>query len=244
MIQGLYITATGMLVQERRHDVVAQNLANVSTAGYQRQTLAFHADVSAQYASAGRTLKGQSPLPVFLVNAVNGTDSTQGSSIQETGNPAHLALEGTGYFTVETPQGPAYTRDGSFTLDATGKLMTRDGYAVLGEKGPITITNAQWSVAPDGRVSIKGAMADRLRIANIDNLATANRVGSSLWQTDAAQPATVVTVRQGALEGSNVSAITEMLSLIQTTRQYEACQKALQAVDSTLDRAVNDVGRM
>jgi flagellar basal-body rod protein FlgF len=243
MIQGLYITATGMLAQEQRHDIVAQNLANVSTVGYQRQTLAFHAEVAAQFATGARALKGQAPLPLFQVGAVAGSDRAQANTIRETGNPTNLALEGAGFFTVETPQGPAYTRNGDFTLDASGRLTTRDGLPVLGENGPITITSSQWRVSPDGRVTVKDAVVDRLRIATIDDLATASRIGSGLWQTADAQPAKAVTVRQGSLEGSNVSAITEMLALIQTTRQYEACQKCLQAIDGALDRAVNDVGR-
>jgi flagellar basal-body rod protein FlgF len=246
MHQGLYITAKGMLAQERRHDVVAQNLANVSTAGYQRQMLAFHAQVVEQVqSSATTTPTKRSPFahPSFPTGVALATDHVNRAEIQETGNPTHLALVGEGYFTVETPQGLAYTRNGAFTLASDGRLITQDGLPVCGEQGPITITSPQWEVSPDGRVLVQEKVVDRLRVVTMPNPSDATRLGTNLWQTATAQPLTRYTVQQKALEGSNVSAVTEMMILIRTTRQFEACQKCMQAVDSVLDRAVNDVGR-
>ncbi len=247
MNQGLVISAKGMLAQQRRHEVTAQNLANVSTAGYQRQTLAFHASVIQQVQEpiAGVDTK-RTPFahPIYPTDIAVATDQAIQSDIRETGNPTHLALYGEGFFVVETPQGPACTRNGAFTLAPDGRLTTGEGLPVLGEKGPINITASKWEVASDGRVLADGRVIDRLRIVTIPDLSQASRLGANLWLAVETLPAKQVQVRQGALEGSNVSAITEMLALIQATRQFEACQKCLQAIDTVLDRAVNDVGRV
>jgi flagellar basal-body rod protein FlgF len=254
------------LVQERRHEAIAQNLANVSTTGFRRQVTTFHtfpallaqqtaalpaqadALLAATVSDATTGTPGATSTPVAKppaatrLGSVIASDTTAGETII-TGNPTDLALHGAGCFVVQGPSGPLYTRNGAFRLDDKQQLVTDQGYPVLGEQGPITINGKTWTVAPTGAVQVNGATVDTLKLATFDAL-SATRQGTSLWSAAAATSAPATRVEQGALEGSNVNALTEMVALITATRQFEANMRCLQAQDSTLERAVNDLGRV
>ncbi len=235
LIRGITSAASGMLAQLAQQDITANNLANVNTAGYKRDAPRFSAFLSGAQGAATTT----------SIDTQSAADFQQGA-IQETGEPFHLALEGDGFFTLQTPAGTAYTRNGAFTLNKDGYLVTASGDFALGAGGPIHLTGTDFTVDGTGQITQKRAVVDTLRLAQFPDNAALVKTGGSLWLAPggvAPGAAIGVTVHQGGLEGSNVSAVREMVSMITGLRAYEASQKAVQAQDETLDKLVNEVGR-
>lgn len=238
MNQGLYTAASGLLAQQALYDTTAQNLANVSTNGYRRQIPAV-----ASFAQLldERFPDGSSAGP--RLPAVTTVTDTAAGAIRATDSPTDFALTGDALFTVRAANDARiYTRDGAFRLNVDGQLVTQDGCQVMGDNGPIYL-NGKWSVDSRGRVLIDGKPVNQLALARFADPATAQPLGNARWSADRVLPAAGVEVRQGALEGSNVNAIAEMVNLITLTRTFEAGQKWIQATDATLDKAVNEVGR-
>ena len=221
MLRGLYTSAASMLGQLDRQDAIANNLANVNTPGYKRQTVSF-SGFNAELQNALRTQNvmppSVMPLPQLSVDARQG-------GLQDTGSRTNFALVGPGRFAIQTPQGERLVRAGDFQLDAKGQLVNSEGFPVLGERGPITVSG-DWSVDTEGNVTSAGAVVDKLKI-----------VGGS---ADPKKPTQVV---QGSLESSNVNTVEEMVSMITALRTYEANQKTIQSLDGTLDKLINQMGK-
>jgi flagellar basal-body rod protein FlgG len=226
MDRGLYIAASGMLTEQLRQKQIANDLANAATPGYK-------ADRSAQQAFGdlllGRDLDGQ---PVgrqsLRVGIAEIRTDFAPKALRETGEPLDLAIEGPGFFAVQTPAGVRYTRNGQFSADAQGRLITALGQPVLGTGGgPVTVT--------DGRVD-----PNAVRVVQ---LASARKEGDDLV---AGAPAggTGGRVRAGALESSGADATRAMVDMIASMRAFEAGQKVIQTIDSTLEKAANRVGSL
>lgn len=235
MVRGLTSSASGMTAQMAGQDITANNLANVNTAGYKRDIPSFQAMLTSAVGAA----------PTAHVSGGSGVDFSQGA-LQTTGSKFNFALEGDGFFTVQTAGGPAYTRDGAFTVSTDGYLATQNGDKVLGAAGPIKIGKSEIAVDPTGQVSQGGVTLDTLKIARFANQGALAKIGGNLWSAGRATPtvATGTSVRQGYLEASNVNSVSEMVSMISDYRTFEASSKAIQAADSTLDKCVNEVGRV
>jgi flagellar basal-body rod protein FlgG len=224
-----------MMAQMTAQEAVANNLANANTAGYKRDIPSF-----------GTTLSGLTgAAPTASVQANTGFDNTQGA-MQETGNPFQVALSGDGFFAVQTQNGVGYTRDGSFAASPDGYLVTANGDRVLGNSGPIRITGTSFQVDGQGQITQDGVQTDKLQIVSFGGTQGMAKIGDNLWSAGTAVPQRVSTaeVHQGYLEGSNVNTVREMVSMITGLRGYEANQKAIQSQDETLDKLVNDVGRV
>ncbi len=241
-----------------QQDVIAQNIANVDTPGYKRdvpllRTFANELALRVEDRRAGRRAAVAIPIgPIATDVFVGGVsfDPGQGPMV-ETGAPLDLAIDGDGYFVVQTAQGEAYTRNGSFTLNARGELVTASGLSVLGEGGPVRIPpGARVQVLGDGTLTADGRRCGKLRVVRFEDPRQLRKVGSSLLEAPAdgaagaATPATPAAVRQGVLETSNVSVVEEMVRMLTGMRAYEACQRVVWFIDETLDKAVNDVGRV
>jgi len=249
MIRGLYVAADGMLAQTIKQDVLAGNLANVSTSGYRKDTSAIHgfrsvlsdeaAAIAAEYPTE---LEWQEPL---FLGVTARTDFSSGT-LEATGDPCDLALEGEGFFAVETPTGTAYTRAGAFSLTQDGDLVTSQGCAVLGEDGPIQIAGDSFEVASDGRVTVDGQTVDRLKVVTFADPSVLQKAGAGLFTApaDAEASDSEAAVRQGFLEGSNVNAVEQMVAMITGLRAFEANQRAIAAQDETLKQAVTELGRV
>ncbi len=216
-----------MKAQVDCQDVIANNLANVSTPGFKRSSVSF-ASIATQFQQAVPNPMTPMPphAPCAMPTLVVQQDTKPGM-IQDTGSPTSLAVEGSGSFVVQTPAGERLTRCGDFGLDSTGQLITSDAYPVLGQSGPISITSANWTVSRDGSVIIDNSIVDKLRIESAP--------GVPVTDPDS--------VYQGRLEASNVNAVQEMVSMISVLRAYEANQKSIQAVDQTLDKVINQMAR-
>jgi flagellar basal-body rod protein FlgG len=216
-----------MLGQLEQQDAISNNLANANTTGFKRTRVGF-SSFSTELAAASRSI---STTPSKVAGCVISTpftaqDMSQGM-IQDTANPANFAIEGDGYFVISRGGNQQLTRSGDFRVNGAGQLVTSDGGLVMGQNGPINVSGANWSVNLDGSIRVDGNVVDRLKISTGNTTRTANST------------ATKVQVTQGKLEGSNVSVVREMVSMITAMRSYEAGQKSIQALDQTLEKVIN-----
>ena len=224
MERGLYIAATGMVAEMVRQDQIANDLANGSTPGYK-------ADRSTQRSFGdlllSNTVSGQTVGPLGLGAQIDTirTD-TSPAPLRETGEPLDFAIQGDGWFGVQTPQGVRYTRNGQFQLSPQGALVDAMGNPVIGRGGAI-------QVGPDGRVD-----PAQLAVFAVNN---PRKVGDS-YVTGAAGGQATGIVRAGALEGSNVEPSRSMVDMIASFRAFEAGQRVIRTIDETLQKASNVVG--
>ena len=264
MWRGLYIAASGMITETKHTDMIANNLANAATTGYKRDDMAVrefepmllrrindHSADTDVTSFKGFRIRSGAPIvgTLGLGSAVDeiATDHLQGA-LQTTGNTYDFAISGEGYFVIDTPQGPRYTRDGSFYRSASGQLQNVRGQAVLSAQGrPINIPAdaTRVNVSGDGRIHVGNTEIAQLGFVQFDAPDAVIKQGDNLYRPqEGARPTQATgTIEQGLLEMSNTSIVTEMVELINNYRVYEAGSRAVQTQDSLLDKAVNDVGR-
>ena len=237
MDAAMYKALSGAVLQMRRLEMTAQDLANVNTSGYKGQRLAF-GEVLA------RRLPAEDRPGGFVAVAGDRTQFGQGA-LEDTGNPFNLAIEGDGYFAVQTARGERYTRNGSFTMRADGTVITPLGETLLTEGGPLQLTGNNMEVGPDGTVRSDNAEIGRLRIVRFNDAKRAAKEGSNVFVTDPANVIDAENIRvvQGTLEQSNVSPIDSMVSLIQINRNFEAYERAMKLMDSMTEKIVSDSAR-
>jgi flagellar basal-body rod protein FlgF len=238
MLAGFYSMATGMRASEQLHDVIAENLANVSVPGYRGQVLTHETFEEAMQGAL------DSPSPEghgTLVSQIS-SDFTPGPTAH-TGRTLDVAIGGGGFFEVAGPEGPLYTRNGVFFLNQQSQLVNSDGMPLQGEGGPITVpgnlSTERIHIAQDGSVSGDGAVFGKLRVVQFDDPNQLERKGNTLF---AAPPGvngvpSEASIMQGVREMSNVSAVGEMVRMIWASRHYEAAQRAMK----TLDQAIGQV---
>ena len=249
MIKGIYTSALGLIPLQKKLEVIANNLANVNTTSFKRDN-AF----TNELISASTLFRNGTTDPTDKdVDQQTTTDFSQGT-LQQTGNTLDLAIDGQGFFSIQTRNGMMLTRDGSFTLSTGGTLVTRDGDAVMGANGPITIDDIQnlqknqLIVDPDGEVKAGNKIYGQIQIVAPSNLNQLAKAGQNLYELKnggvlkQVDPS-AVNVRQGFLEGSNVNPIDEMVAMIQLQSNFEAGQKAIQSQDASLSQA-NQVGQV
>jgi flagellar basal-body rod protein FlgF len=228
MDRGLYIAASGMLAEQVRQDQIANDLANASTAGYKadRTTQQSFGSMLLTNSLTGATI-GSQTTAVQVTGTV--TDFTP-QPLKDTGEPLDFAINGDGFFAVQTAEGTRYTRNGQFGSDAQGRLVTSTGNLVLGRNNqPVTI-------GADGKVDP--------RLLNVVLLNDPRKTGDNLvtGTPGAVAGQTAGTVRSGALEGSGADSTQAMVDMIASMRTYEAGQKVIQTIDETLGKAATSVG--
>ncbi|MFK7930887.1 MAG: flagellar basal-body rod protein FlgG [Myxococcota bacterium] len=255
-MRALYAAATGMAAQQTNLDTVANNLANVQTAGYKRSRASFQ-DLYYQELTHGGRDASSARIDVGSGVQVSGVDKTfQAGSINESGNPLDVAIMGNrGFFQLQDQGGNQFfTRDGQFRLDANGQVVSASGLSL----GGLTIPEGanQVIISPEGEVnaffdgSPDPSFVGQLPIVDFQNPAGLRSVGGNLFQETVQSGQAMqldsqesgVTVRQGAFEGSNVDVATELVNMILTQRAYELNSKAVQAADDTL-RVVTSLRR-
>ncbi len=233
MIQGFYSAASALDVASRNHEIVAQNLAHANMPGYRRRTIAFESfdqALSAAYPNATRTTTSPQVSRVRTV--------FEPGSYQATDGPLDLAIQGDGFFVLQGPKGPLYTRNGVFTLNGEGEMRSMDGLPVLGTGGPIQIPpgTLQITVREDGSVLADRAQLGQLQLASFADPNLLVPVGTTLFEAPAsvaAQPSTA-TVQQGFRESSNVQVVDEMVQMIAGMRHYEAAERALRSLSDAI----------
>jgi flagellar basal-body rod protein FlgF/flagellar basal-body rod protein FlgG len=196
---------------------------------------------------------GNSPLSILNQDAndygvLSGThlDTSQGALVR-TGNDLDLAMEGPGYFAVQTTTGPVYTRGGNFRVSPQGQLITASGDPVMGDNGPITIVGSPVSISPDGTISANGAISGRLKMVEFAPKVEIQSAGGTYYTAPAgaAIPAKNSQVRQGMLESSNVNPVTSVVELITAQREVETMRRVLTMFSTELDKtAAQDLPRV
>jgi flagellar basal-body rod protein FlgF len=247
MIKGIYTSEASMRPKMTRMEVIANNLANINSTGFKKDR------VFVEMLNRSGAASSDSRDDLTGVTVRKAVDFTQGS-LQPTGNTFDLAIEGNGFFAVETPKGMRLTRNGHFRLNADGSLVTAEGFAVQGENGAVVIPNMDKRQAANLTVNEAGEiLADKeplaqLRIVNVaapDQLAKDHE---ALFTTTEGQlaltvPRDQIHVRQGFLEESNVEGLQEMIAMIELSRGFDTDQKIIQSQDATMDRSM-DIGKV
>lgn len=279
MIRGYYIGASGMASQLNKMDAIANNLANVDLTGYKRDTAVFKAfpellirRMGDKYYKFPMGSVDNTPVVGKLGTGVETNEVYtvfEQGPLKETQDPFNFALDGQGFFTVMTPYGERYTRNGSFILGPEGMLVTKEGYPVMGEKGFIKIKANNFMVDEDGRIFVntkfsdpdrlvsmeenewdQTELLDRLKIVKVKRPRYLAKQGDSLWKTTRESGEAQLIedgrpkIRQGFLEASNVNPVTEMVQMIEVNRAYEANQKTIETQDSLLGRLINEALRV
>jgi flagellar basal-body rod protein FlgF/flagellar basal-body rod protein FlgG len=244
MNTGFYAACAGLSARMRYLEVVANNLANVNTTGYRAQQADFRSLL------AGSPANGVNPLN-RATNDYGVIDSTRldltTASLETTGNPLDVALEGQGFFAVQGPSGILYTRAGHFRVSPTGRLTTAQGDPVLGQQGPIAVPNGTLSISGDGTLSVDGAIVGKLRLSDFPVATPLTALGHSYYAAPAGTTlqAAQASVRQGMLESSNVNPVEATVGLITAQREAEMMERALATFSSDLNHiAASELSRI
>ncbi|MGP0630286.1 flagellar basal-body rod protein FlgF [Nitrospina sp. 32_T5] len=262
MLEGLYIASSAGVKQHRKLEVISNNMANLNTPGFKKDDLVFK-EIEPPF-QGPKSLEGNrnTLLPTGLSNMgvsyvdVDGqtTDFRQGTLVN-TGNPFDLAMQEEGFFVVETPEGPRYTRTGSFQVDEQRRLVDKDGNVLqgVGETNILLpLDNPVISVDKVGTVSARSSQETQnlgqLKVVRFDNPALLKKEGDNLYSmSDPNQlpiPVEAPNIQQGFIENSNVNAVEEMTKMIQTVRTFEAYQRIIQSIDEADQQSVNSIARL
>ncbi|HEY8567099.1 MAG TPA: flagellar basal-body rod protein FlgF [Beijerinckiaceae bacterium] len=224
----------------RELDVIANNMANVTTNGFKARSSRFQEFLSPS-ASADAFPRPDRRLS-YVIDSGTPLDVGAGP-VERTGNPLDVAVRGEGFFAVQTPQGERYTRDGSFEINAQGQLVTSAGQPVAGENGPITIgpQESGLAIAPDGTVSTDQGQRGRLRLVRFDNPQVLKNEGANLFSSPVAAQAAGPATRllPGAVERSNVKPVVEMSRLIEVNRSYSSVAGMVSRLDELRRSAIS-----
>jgi flagellar basal-body rod protein FlgF/flagellar basal-body rod protein FlgG len=244
MDSGFYSAFTGLAARMQSLDLLANNLANVNTAGYKSEK-EFYRAFSASVTNRALTPVNQAINDYGLMGGAR-VDLAAGA-LQSTGNDTDLALDGSGFFVVQTQAGPRYTRNGNFSLNTSRQLVDSQGNLVQGQNGPIQLPSGTVSVSTDGTVSVDGAVVAQMKIVDFAAGTNLSPEGNNdLVAAGDAQPiASTAQVRQGMLEASNADAITSAVALIDLQRNAEMMQRALTIFNTDFNQtAVQELPRV
>jgi flagellar basal-body rod protein FlgF len=232
MENALLVGLSRQVALGRELDVIANNLANVSTTGFKARNARF-----AEYLmpkARGDAFQAPDRKVGFVIDRGTALDISSGA-IEQTGNPLDVAIKGDAFFAVQTPAGERYTRSGSFQVDATGTLVTNDGFPVLSEGGPVAFGPQETGVAiaPDGTVSTSQGARGKLRLVRFDDPQALSNEGANVFSSRVPpQPAGLrASLEPRALERSNVRAIVEMTRLMDVNRAYSGVAAMIGRMD-------------
>ena len=266
MVKGLYTAYTGMVEEQRRLDVTTNNLANSNTIGYKKEGTVNAAFADTMALKIKDTSTAMFPRRLGIINLGDKvgetyTDYSQGG-FHVTDKPSDLAIAGEGYFAIQFTdkqgnQSIKYTRDGEFTVDNQGYLVTSDGDHVLtraaamgstmGQGGWVRVDPVQeYTVDQQGFIYQGGVQVAQIGVVNVEDTNYFEKYGENMYNLipGGTIVASTAQVEQGALETSNVNVVDEMVTMITIQRAYEAGQKMIQTEDSTIEMAVSQVGRV
>lgn len=225
MISGIYNLIDGSMTQQLRFETITNNMANSNTNGFKKDIISFYEALDKQ--------------------SISSTDFSQGS-LRFTGNELDVALGSKGFFKVETPNGSRYTRDGAFSINAQGMLVTGSGDTVLGQNGPISLEGGNVHIGRDGQVMVNNESVDTILVVDFDEPQLLQKEGRSYYSYlgENKEISTVpdAEIQHKYLEGSNVNPTQEIIKMIETYRAFESVEKAIQSIDSLTGEMVNEIG--
>lgn len=228
-----YVALSRQMALARRMEVLAHNLANATTPGFKAERLRFEVV----------PVRAGKPGYVAFVQDVGRLPDFADGPLSPTGNPMDFALSGPGFLTLGTPEGPVYARGGRFRMNEDGALVGPAGAVLLDETGaPVAVPagSRHIHVAEDGTLSSENGVFGRLQVVSFADASRLERVGDGLFRSSQApNPAPGTRIVQGAIEGSNVEAVAEITSLVETTRAFEAVQRMIEAVHEVERRQIH-----
>lgn len=243
-MSDIYVSASGAIARLQDLDVVANNLANVETTGFRRDLSVF--EVSIETALRDRANEAIPGASGRSLAGVSGATSDFGSGgISATGRPLDVAILGPGWFEVETPDGPRYTRAGSFAVDPSRQLVTPTGNPVSGTGGPLTLGNGVPTISAGGEISDpSGAALGQLKLVDFERIDLLAKDGQNLYRAlPGANPVEIgPNLATGSIERSNVNAVEEMSRLVLLQRAFDASMQILQQQDRSTERLLQEIG--
>ncbi len=271
MYKGMYVAVTGALSAQKKLDTIANNLANINTAGFKGDRLIFESYLSKSDKGVGASTAGPGELAVgnmrhaeYVVTDQGYSDFSQGA-IRVTGNPMDAAINGKGFFSVMTYSGERYSRSGEFSIGPTGELTLGEGNLVLSDQDqPIHVSDGMVHIDEEGNVWVKGGATlpvggdgssmnsvhglhvGRLKMVDLKEPYSLSKEGNGMYRADNPEDvfmAQNVSIKQGALESSNVNMIGEMTQMIKGQRLFDTFQKAIQANDQMTTQLILQVGK-
>lgn len=244
MDNALRIGLSRQMALKTRMNVIANNLANINTAGFKRDTV--HMEEFRMPVAQMTELRGQDKALSYVHDRAVLNNMSAGS-MKQSGNELDVAINGKGWFTVNTPAGERYTRNGEFKLNNEGTLVTNDGFPVLGSGGPISFgpNETQITIARDGTISSSEGVKGQIRVVSFNDEQNLNKEGFNLFKTDE-QPTPVEqpNLMQGMIEGSNVRPVLELTTMIETTRAYVNQAQLLKKSEELKTDAMNKLAQV
>lgn len=244
MDNALFVGLSRQMILRREMEIISNNIANMDTTGFKVESMMQKTDP----AEPAVTLGGPRPVKFVAPDGV-ARDFGQGV-LTKTDGELDMAIEGQGFFQIQTPQGPRFTRDGRFTTDPTGRLVTQGGHAVLDASGgeiTIDMEKGQVAVGADGTMSQGNEQVGKVGMYVFANAGALEKAGDNLFRNAsnlAANPAAEAKLRQGHLEGSNVKPVLEITRMIEVSRAYESTAKMMDSEHELSRRAVERLGKL
>ena len=241
MDNSMLVALQSQRILQRRMEIAANNLANMNTTGFKADAL-----VSEEIARRPAQAQDQ-PQDIHFARDITVARDMRAGAVTVTANALDFALDGEGFFMVQGPNGPLYTRDGAFSLTGDGRLVTSDGRAVLSQGGSAIVFDAQGqspTVTPDGAITVNGQSVGQIGVATFARPGALERAGDNLLDARGQTPGGFEgRVIQGALEGSNVEPVLELTRLIQISRAYESAARFVNQTDELRQRSLERLGR-
>lgn len=242
MDNTLLIGLSQQMAMRRQMDIISNNIANMSTTAFKAEDVLLN-EYPVQVDAGELGL-----LDLSFVEDVSIIRNLAEGPMEHTDSPLDLAISGEGFFTISTPAGERYTRNGHFTLDGEGRIATHDGNPLLDASGSVIVIGPEetdLTIAHDGSVSTSAGSKGRIALVQFLQPADMEAIGSSLYKTDQQpEPAQGVSIVQGALEQSNVSPVLEMTKMLEMVRAYQAVSNLMERANELSRRAVRDMGQI
>lgn len=236
-----YIALARQVALDRALDITANNVANMRTTGYKAEKVLFE-----RYLQKPSTVSAK-PEPLSSVVQLGVFTDQRSGAFEQTGNPLDFAIQGDGFFSVQTDAGTRYTRAGSFRLDESGQVVTQDGHPLLDASGtPLQLPTegGNMVVSGDGQVAVNGAVVGQIGVVRFADSQALVREGSGLYSSNAAATPADATLVQGMVEGSNVQPVLEITRMMDVLRSFQAAQQMVESQHDLGMKAIDKIGKV